>query len=102
MSRGKYWFPAMKVRLFKSKGSKKAGIRNGLMLRIPAIRRAFLKAHYPQQCNCDASVRFEVQVPRAVAYKFEDSQRPAGISRFRTLRGIWELTPPAATSALRR
>jgi hypothetical protein len=37
-----------------------------------------LKARYPQQCNCDASVRFEVQVPRAVSYKFERLSTASG------------------------
>jgi hypothetical protein len=38
----------------------------------------FLKARYPQNCNCDASVRFEVQVPRAVSYKFEHLSTASG------------------------
>lgn len=27
--------------------------------------------HYPKNCNCDASVRFEVQAPRSVSYDFD-------------------------------
>ena len=30
-----------------------------------------LKVRYPQNCHCDASIRFEVQVPRSVSFKFE-------------------------------
>ena len=27
--------------------------------------------HYPKNCNCDASIRFDVQVPRSVNYDFD-------------------------------
>lgn len=30
-----------------------------------------VRVRYPEQCNCDASVRFEVKVPRSVAYRFD-------------------------------
>jgi len=33
--------------------------------------RVDLRVRYPESCNCDASVRFEVRVPRAVNYNFE-------------------------------
>src|SRR5262252_7855788 len=30
-----------------------------------------LRARYPEHCNCNASVRFEVQVPRSIGYCFD-------------------------------
>jgi DUF4097 and DUF4098 domain-containing protein YvlB len=33
--------------------------------------RVDLRVRYPESCNCDASVRFDVRVPRAVTYNFE-------------------------------
>ncbi|MFN0086901.1 MAG: DUF4097 family beta strand repeat-containing protein [Blastocatellia bacterium] len=30
-----------------------------------------IRARYPENCNCNASVRFEVRVPRATGYKFD-------------------------------
>lgn len=33
--------------------------------------RVDLAARYPKNCRCDASIRFEVQVPRSVSYEFE-------------------------------
>jgi len=33
--------------------------------------RVEVRAHYPKRCDCEASIRFEVQVPRAVKYDFD-------------------------------
>ena len=33
---------------------------------------------YPKQCNCDASVRFEVRVPRSVSYNFDGFSSVSG------------------------
>ncbi len=33
---------------------------------------------YPKHCNCDASVRFEVQVPRSVNYEFDQISSASG------------------------
>ena len=33
---------------------------------------------YPKQCNCDASVRFEVRVPRSVSYNFDSFSSVSG------------------------
>ncbi|HKS41858.1 MAG TPA: DUF4097 family beta strand repeat-containing protein [Blastocatellia bacterium] len=33
---------------------------------------------YPKECNCDASVRFEVRVPRSVSYNFEGFSSVSG------------------------
>src|SRR5881227_214135 len=34
--------------------------------------------HYPKHCNCDASIRFEVQVPRSVNYDFDHISSVSG------------------------
>jgi hypothetical protein len=33
--------------------------------------RVDIGVHYPTNCNCDASIRFEVQVPRSTKYNFD-------------------------------
>src|SRR5919202_6370825 len=33
--------------------------------------RVEVRAKYPQNCNCDASIRFEVRVPRSVNFDFD-------------------------------
>jgi DUF4097 and DUF4098 domain-containing protein YvlB len=33
---------------------------------------------YPKRCNCDASIRFEVQVPRSVKYEFDQIASVSG------------------------
>lgn len=33
--------------------------------------RVDVSVRYPKECNCDASVRFEVRVPRSVSYNFD-------------------------------
>jgi DUF4097 and DUF4098 domain-containing protein YvlB len=37
-----------------------------------------VRARYPENCNCNASVRFEVKVPRGGAYKFENISSISG------------------------
>lgn len=37
-----------------------------------------VKVHYPRNCNCDASIRFEVQVPRSVKYDFDNVSSVSG------------------------
>lgn len=34
--------------------------------------------HYPNNCNCDASIQFEVQVPRSVSYVFDGISSVSG------------------------
>jgi DUF4097 and DUF4098 domain-containing protein YvlB len=46
-----------------------------------------LKAHYPQNGNCDASVRFEVQVPRSMAYKFDSLSTASGDIKVQDVTG---------------
>jgi len=40
--------------------------------------RVDLRARYPQNCNCDASIRFEVEVPRSVSYQFDPIATASG------------------------
>lgn len=37
-----------------------------------------VKVRYPRNCNCDASVKFEVQVPRSVSYNFDHLSTASG------------------------
>ena len=37
-----------------------------------------VRVHYPEQCNCDASINFEVRVPRGTRYKFENISSASG------------------------
>ena len=37
-----------------------------------------LRAKYPHNCNCDASVRFEVRVPRSVSFDFDKISTASG------------------------
>lgn len=37
-----------------------------------------VKVRYPRNCNCNASVRFEVQVPRSVSYNFDHLSTASG------------------------
>jgi len=46
-----------------------------------------LKARYPQHCNCDASIRFEVRVPRATSYQFERLSTASGDIEVRDVTG---------------
>ena len=37
-----------------------------------------LRAKYPRNCNCDASIRFELKVPRSVRYTFDPISSASG------------------------
>jgi DUF4097 and DUF4098 domain-containing protein YvlB len=37
-----------------------------------------LRVSYPHDCNCDASVRFQIEVPRATGYKFDSLSTASG------------------------
>jgi DUF4097 and DUF4098 domain-containing protein YvlB len=37
-----------------------------------------VRVRYPEQCNCEASINFEVQVPRAVKYQFDNLSSASG------------------------
>ena len=49
--------------------------------------RVDLRARYPESCNCDASVRFEVRVPSAVDYNFERISSVSGNVRVESIKG---------------
>ena len=40
--------------------------------------RVELRAKYPRNCNCDASIRFEVRVPRSVSFNFDEISTASG------------------------
>jgi DUF4097 and DUF4098 domain-containing protein YvlB len=40
--------------------------------------RVDLRVRYPRNCNCDASIRFEVRVPRSVRYRFDRLSTASG------------------------
>lgn len=47
-----------------------------------------LKARYPRNCRrCDASIRFEVQVPRSVRYSFDEISSASGDIQVRDVTG---------------
>lgn len=37
-----------------------------------------LRVNYPRNCNCDASIRFQIEVPRAVRYRFDALSTASG------------------------
>ena len=43
--------------------------------------------HYPKQCNCDANIRFDVQVPRSVNYDFDHIASVSGDVRVTGVTG---------------
>lgn len=43
--------------------------------------------HYPDQCNCDASVRFEVRVPRAMNFQFDSISSVSGEVKVENVTG---------------
>ena len=42
---------------------------------------------YPKRCNCDASIRFDVQVPRSIAYQFDQISSVSGDVRVSGVTG---------------
>ena len=45
---------------------------------LSSANRIELRARYPKNCNCDASIRFEAQVPRSIRYQFEELSSASG------------------------
>lgn len=43
-----------------------------------SANRVDVKVRYPEECNCDASVRFEVQIPRSIPYRFDSLSSISG------------------------
>jgi hypothetical protein len=54
---------------------------------LSSANRLELRARYPKHCNCDASIRFEVQVPRSVRYNFEELYSASGNIEVRDVAG---------------
>ncbi|HWP44125.1 MAG TPA: DUF4097 family beta strand repeat-containing protein [Blastocatellia bacterium] len=46
-----------------------------------------VRVRYPKNCNCDASVRFEVQVPRLTRYNFDGFSSVSGSVDVRSVTG---------------
>lgn len=52
-----------------------------------AADRVDVGARYPKNCNCQASIRFEVQVPRSVKYDFDRIASVSGSVEVRNVSG---------------
>ena len=50
---------------------------------LSANGRVELRAKYPRNCNCDASIRFEVRVPRSISFDFDKISTASGNVRVR-------------------
>lgn len=46
-----------------------------------------VSVEYPRNCDCDASIRFEVRVPRSVAYDFSKISTASGDIQLKGVRG---------------
>ncbi len=47
-----------------------------------------IRVNYPQDCNCEASIRFEVQVPRAFRYNYDAFSTVAGNVKIEEIKGV--------------
>ena len=47
-----------------------------------------VRVKYPQDCNCEASIRFEVQVPRALNYNYDAFSTVAGNIKIEEVMGM--------------
>jgi DUF4097 and DUF4098 domain-containing protein YvlB len=54
---------------------------------LSSANRIELSARYPKNCRCDASIRFEVQVPRSVRYSFDEISSASGNIEVRDVTG---------------
>jgi hypothetical protein len=53
--------------------------------------RVELRVRYPRECNCDASIRFEVRVPRSTNFNFEHISTASGDIKAEGVAGRLEL-----------
>ena len=61
------------------KGTKKGRDRDKIEVEDRSTDgRVDLGVHYPKHCECDASIQFEVQVPRSVSYVFDGISSVSG------------------------
>jgi hypothetical protein len=49
--------------------------------------RLYLEARYPRECNCNASIRLELRVPRAINYNFDQISTASGNIEINSVRG---------------
>ena len=46
-----------------------------------------LHVKYPQNCDCDASIRFEIQVPKSIKYDFDNISSASGNIEVNSITG---------------
>ena len=56
-----------------------------------AAGRVELRVRYPRECNCDASIRFELRVPRSTNFNFERISTASGNIKAENVTGRLEL-----------
>jgi hypothetical protein len=54
---------------------------------LSSDNRIEMRTRYPKHCNCDASIRFEVQVPRSISYRFDELSSASGDIEVRDVTG---------------
>lgn len=59
--------------------------------------RVDLRARYPQNCGCNASIRFQLQVPRSVKYKFDPLSSVSGNVEVIGVTGELEVSSTSGT-----
>src|SRR5438105_3353580 len=67
---------------------------------LSAAGRVELRVKYPRNCNCDASIRFEVHVPRSTNFNFDRISTASGNIRAEAVSG--RIEPPHNLLRLRR
>src|SRR5262245_37074563 len=55
-----------------------------------------IRARYPEHCNCNASIRFEVKVPRGGQYKFDNISSISGDVDVTSVAGVLDAKSIAA------
>jgi DUF4097 and DUF4098 domain-containing protein YvlB len=59
---------------------------------LSTANRVSLRAEYEEHCNCDASLRFEVKVPRSVRFNFDKISTASGNLTAENVTGHVEMT----------
>lgn len=63
--------------------------------------RVALRVRYPRECNCDASIRFEVRVPRSVNFDFHRISTASGNIKAEGVTGRLDLNTASGDVTLR-
>jgi len=63
--------------------------------------RVSLRAHYEEQCNCDASLRFEVRVPRNTRFDFDKISTASGDLNAENITGRVEMSTASGEVSLK-